>query len=335
MSKETLATLNSDTLIGYTEKRGTAWHYRKGLQGDESNHYPGPIPVEDVRRRLFDWEAVEGPIETTVLLPEGVTRVTDPTRKAIIHPKTLAFLGVFKNGYQGHGYNEWLIENVENLLDSYLAVGSAGLLRGGAQAWVQIEMEDTLKVSGVEFRPFLTAATSMDGTLASQYIQGAQVVRCDNSLAFAIGSADTKIKRKHTRKSLDKIGEVRDALGIVFETGDTLSAEIDRLTNETVTDAQLERFLKEWAPEGKAPRSKTMATHKRLMARNLWENDDRVFPWKNTAFGVLQMTNTYSHHLSIVRNVSRQERNMANLISGKRAAEDNETMRILADVLAK
>ena len=58
MSRETLHSLNTNTLIGNTNARGTAWHYRAEDQGEESNHYPGSIPVRDVERRLFDWEAV-------------------------------------------------------------------------------------------------------------------------------------------------------------------------------------------------------------------------------------------------------------------------------------
>ena len=59
MSRETLQHLNTHTLIGNDRRqRGTAWHYRAEEQGEETNHYPGPIPVDDVERRLFHWEAV-------------------------------------------------------------------------------------------------------------------------------------------------------------------------------------------------------------------------------------------------------------------------------------
>lgn len=51
MSKETLTTLNTNTLISHTATRGTAWHYRADLQGDAPNHYPDAIPVEDVQLR--------------------------------------------------------------------------------------------------------------------------------------------------------------------------------------------------------------------------------------------------------------------------------------------
>src|SRR5512132_2160902 len=66
MSKETLRHLNTNTLIGNTDQRGTAWHYRAEEQGEESNHYPGPIPVEDVERRLFHWRAESRPVAVEI-----------------------------------------------------------------------------------------------------------------------------------------------------------------------------------------------------------------------------------------------------------------------------
>src|SRR5690606_11655245 len=75
MSKETLQHLNTNTLIGNTTQRGTAWHYRADLQGGEPNHYAGPIPVEDVRRRLFDWTAQSRPL--AVALPSDLAHATN------------------------------------------------------------------------------------------------------------------------------------------------------------------------------------------------------------------------------------------------------------------
>jgi hypothetical protein len=49
------------TLIGFTSKRGNAWHYRQEDQGNEPNHYPDAIPMDDVLRRLFNFEVWETP----------------------------------------------------------------------------------------------------------------------------------------------------------------------------------------------------------------------------------------------------------------------------------
>ena len=67
-------------MIGFTDKRGNAWHYREALQGEEPNHYPGPVPVTDVHRRLFNWTPTEEEISTTVMTVDGVETFHDPTR---------------------------------------------------------------------------------------------------------------------------------------------------------------------------------------------------------------------------------------------------------------
>ena len=115
MSRETLAHLNTQTLIGYTSKRGQAWHYRADQQGAEPNHYEHAVPVADVRRRLFCWSPVEADIQAVTMDPDGVTTCTDPTRKAIVRPDTGAILGVFRTGYKVHDYDQWLITNVEGI----------------------------------------------------------------------------------------------------------------------------------------------------------------------------------------------------------------------------
>jgi Domain of unknown function (DUF932) len=112
-------------------------------------------------------------------------------------------------------------------------------LRGGAIAWVQVEIADTLNAAGVEFRPFLTATTSLDGSIATTYHTGAQVVVCDNTLSTALNSTDaTRLKIRHSRNSLAKLAKVRDALGIVHQVADTFTAQLERITNQTVTEAQ-------------------------------------------------------------------------------------------------
>lgn len=334
MSKETLEHLNTHTLIGYTEKRGTAWHYRAEEQGDESNHYPGAIPIEAIKRRLFDWQAVEGEITATHIGEEGVLQFTDPERKAIMRSDTGAILGIFKSGYRVHQFDEWLVHNVEDILDANLQVGSAGVLKGGAQAWVQIEMPETMEASeGVQYRPFLTAATSMDGSIATTYGTGAQLVVCDNTLSVALGSFNEKIKIRHSRNSLNKIGDVRDALNIVHQVSDIFEAQVAELTSQYVSDQQWKDFVKAFTqPESKSTRSINMAEKKASELNRLWNYDVMVAPWKNNAFGVLTAVNTHAHHFQTVRGASRAERNMDRAITGGVDKMDNLTLKVLASV---
>ncbi len=154
MSRESLTWLNTNTLIGCTDKRGTAWHWRAQEQGEQSNHYPGPIPLEDVQDRLFHWQAktrrlaVEVPAQVVEAthwdsgLPMRWTVLED--KQAICRSDNDTVMGIFGTGYVRHQYREWLLSAVADLLDDDLAISSAGLLRGGAIAWVEVSMPDTI-----------------------------------------------------------------------------------------------------------------------------------------------------------------------------------------------
>jgi phage/plasmid-like protein (TIGR03299 family) len=357
MSKETIEWLNTQTLIGFTEKRGTAWHYRADEQGDEPNHYPGAIPVEDVERRLFHWEALSRPVATT--LP---CDLTDPAMAGIdddgmpykllwiegeqrmVRPDTEAVFGNFKSGYQGHQYREWLLDNVATILDDDLGISSAGLLREGAQAWVEISVPDTITTpQGVTFRPNLLAVTSFDGSLATSYGRKVTNTVCDNTMASALGEKDQKIKFKHTRYSALQVGQAREALAMVYTLADDYMAQLDRLEAVKVSEVAWKKFLdahvltddngnvRTWA-ELKG-RSKTMATNKWEGLNRLYAHDQRVAPWAGTAIGVVQAVNTYVHHEGIVRGATRPERNMASAIEGKFDALDQDTLDTLMSVL--
>ncbi len=340
MSRETLQWLNNQTLIGFTEKRGNAWHYAEALQGDEPNHYKGPVPVEDVRRRLFGWEAVSTPLFVASGNPIAPDYVEIPDRQAIIRSDTRDVLGIFKDGYQPHQYDAWLVRNVEAILDAGLAIGSAGLLRSGAQAWVSVEVpENVITPSGVVFRPQLIAATSFDGSIATTYKRSATIVVCDNTLAAGLAGAGERYRLKHTRYSGGKVGEAREAFGIVYQTAEDVEAEIEKLLTVGVTDPEFAKVRDIMIPLTDAKgqpvegRKLTVAEGKRDEIARLYLHDDRVTPWAGTAFGVLQAFNTYQHHYGIVRNASRVQRNRSNAIGNEVADNDAAVLKALDEVL--
>jgi phage/plasmid-like protein (TIGR03299 family) len=340
MSSETYEWLNQNTLIGLTDRRGNAWHYKASEQGAEPNHYPGFIPVEDVERRLFDWHAIEGAVVATAITPDGVIQSTPETSggfKAIMRDDTGFILGVPKDGWQIHQYDEWLLKEVASLLDDDLGIGSAGLLRNGRIAWVQIEVPDSITTpSGVEFRPYLLAATAFDGSLSTTYKRCVQNVVCDNTMAAGLGEQGQVFKVRHTKYSQAKLADAREALAIVYTIAEDFTAEVEELTNTTVTDAQWAEFLAELAP---VPADKTRkaaigrATNKQAALQNLWDNDNRVAPWRNTAWGVVQAVNTADHHVFSVRGSERVERNQLKAVQGGFEKLDASTVETLATVL--
>lgn len=350
MSQETMTWLNRNTLIGYVEKRGSAWHYRKSDQGDEPNHYPLAIPVDDVLRRLFPWHAVEartfyefdsGNLE--LFGPDGVTKIKRSERKTIIRSDTGAELGSFKEGYKPHQYDEWLIHNVATLLDTSsgdLGIGSAGLLKGGGVAWVEISMPDTISTpEGFDFRPYLLAATSFNGSLATTYGQKVCATVCDNTLSANLADKTQQVKIRHSRHSLDKIGDVREALGILHGIADDFSKQVADLCEIKISDHQFEELIDKISPlpkpgEAKTTRAISLAENKREELWRLWRNDERVSPWHGSAFGALQALNTYQHHSMNVRGMSRPERNMLNAVNGTIEKADVEALEMIYSLAA-
>src|SRR3990170_534732 len=225
MSQETMEWLNTQTLIGFTEKRGNAWHYQASLQGDEPNHYEGPVPVEDVERRLFNFKVEKAQI---FVQNEDGTYVQVSDRNAIRADDNGDVLGVFMSGYEPHQYGEWLVKNVATILDDELGIGSAGLLKNRGQAWVSVEVPENITTpEGVEFRPNLVAATSFDGSLATTYARTVTAVVCDNTLQTGLSEGGQKFRLRHTKYSGLKITDAREALAIVYGIADDFSAEVE------------------------------------------------------------------------------------------------------------
>lgn len=341
MSRETMQWLNEKTLIGYTDKRGRAWHYRASDQGAEPNHYPDAIPVDDVLRRLFDFKLIEGEVSATAITPDGVVTTTDPNRKAIMHSGTGDILGIFKQGYTPHQYEEWLIDTVAAILDDTLQIGSAGLLQRGAVAWVQVEVPDTITTpEGVTFRPHLLAATSADGSLSTTFKRTVTNTVCDNTMAIALGEQGETLKVRHSRYSHLKLADARAALDIVHTIADDFAAQVAQLANVTVSDGDFARFLDSLVPlvddkgAPKTGRSETMARNKRDKLVEMYENDNRVAPWRGTGWGVVQLVNTFEHHGANVKGMSRADRNMLRAVKGEVDKIDADAIDRLHAVLA-
>lgn len=336
-----------------------AWHYRATMQGNEPNHYAGFVPVEDVVRRLFNWEPARGTVESTATLitPEGVNTFTlkDEDSVHILRPPGAlseddpgAILGKFKGtvggkGYKVHLYRLWLLENLATILGDQLGISAAGLLREGAQAWVEVSVPESITTpEGVTFRPNLLAGTSLDGSWATGYGRTVQLSICDNTTAIARREKGQKIKFKHTANSLTRIGEAREALQLVYTAADEFAAEVAELCDTTVTDSQWERFLAELhstkdektgeeLPDG---RSRSYALNRRTELDELYRTDPRCTPWAGSAFGVLQTVNTHTHHVAPVKGMSRPMRNMDRAVSGGIDKLDADTMSTLDKVLS-
>jgi len=346
MSAETMEWLNSNILVGYTDERGHAWHYRQDLQGSEPNHYTGAVPTADILRRLFSWSAISAPVfvrvPATLDDATGVDEAGNPikfiqaeNRQAILRDDTLGLMKIFKGGYRSHQYGEWLVQNLSNIVDDDINFGSAGLLKNGAVAFVSLEMPESVEIiEGFSVRPHLLATTSHNGMLATTYKSVSTFVVCDNTHAMAMGEKTSQFKARHSKNSGMRIQSARDALGIVHAMKDDIVAEVLALSSHKVSDAEWQKVLERLNPipemelDQSNKASVTRAENKRAELVSLYNFDTRVAPWKGSALGVLQAFNTYNHHI-VGANDNRVERNMMNALMGKTEQSDRKVLDLL------
>jgi len=327
MSKETIQWLNENVMYGFAAHRSN-WDASMSFgQGgkpwfaDENYQYlyQDGIPVQDVIDNLFWWTPVEAePLIRVVcdiddahsFLDDGTPYryVADPKRKAILRPDTLEVFGYFgKDSYTVHGYEQWLITNVANLIDDgEVGISSAGLLRGGGQAWVSIELPDDIEVAGAgHIRPCIIAATSCDGTLATTYATRIMRPECDNSLRISLNASGNTMRVKHSARSMNRISDARQALGLIYQMGDVAQQWFDELANVDVSDRQFDQIIRGLAPipdpdvvDGKVKnqRAITIATGKQSALLDMWNHDPRSAPWNGTLAGAFHAVSTWQQH---------------------------------------
>lgn len=326
--------LNNNTLIGFTLKRGNAWHRDLSLVvGGLDNHYAGAIPVEDVHSRLFGWSAIESPVFVQI---DGMMMPVDG-RKALVRSDNGHVLGIHSDGYKGHAYGTWLVDNLSKMVGGGAEFANAGLLADGAQAWVQIEMPDNIDAGGVKVRPFLLATTSFDGSIATTYKTGFTNVVCDNTFGMFMSEAGESYKRKHTRHSEFSLLNAAGTVNTLHLVAESVTADIERMLSVEVSDLQWSKFVTAHAPiaDDASKRSISMAETKREALTGLYRTDMRVAPWAGTAWGVVQAVNTYNEHFAIVRNVDPFERKMTRAIKGQVGTDDAGTLVTLGKVIGR
>lgn len=340
MSKETLSWLNDNVRYGFTSERGPAWWAAEDYMSNGS-HFDLAVP-DDVVYRLFDVRLVSGP-STSVFTDSKGERVpvNDLTRQQIIRILTDEdgnesgeTLGVFKQGYKIHGYNEWINAAMRNITDSQLETACAALLRKGAVAFHQVKLPGTHEVNGFPFTPYFTGATSADGTVASTWFTGVDAAWCDNSFEMARKNAQTRVSVKHTKNSPDRLADVRDELGLVVKAGEDFAQMADEYMNVEVSAKDFQLWLDEMipVPDNKG-RGQTIALNKREAYEDMYATDPMVAPVAGTKFGLLQLDNTWRTHKQTVKGANRMERNLLKMVDGTTADDDAKALAALDKVL--
>jgi len=330
MTQETMTDLRKYVLTGFDKP----WHFDPANPDSVANFYELGVPPEQVEALFALATAVKSPVfvfdeNGKAYEAEGWTAITQPGMG-----RNVPYVG---KSFEPHQFNDDLWAVIKEAINGELRVASAGLLKQGAQAFVQISRPEPLEASGLEFRPGLMGATALDGTMKTGWFDTSVHTVCDNTCTWAISSARASVRVKHTRNSVERIhkGDVLEALQSMAE---NMGHEINRAADTNVTDSQFEQFLTALFPDPKDPetetRAKAQADRKRGEMRNMYHTDPRAKPWAGNVLGVMQAANTWFNHESPIRGADRIERQKENTINGKLEAFDALAFKTIRQLVA-
>lgn len=354
MSKETYQWLANNVIAGFQDTRPVWWHKYAQAEGWEPMTYPGAIPVERVKELLCSWEPTLSRIldEDTAIaaiqsgltgddLIAAVRTARLPSHKNV--KRDNRHIGLIGIDAATHLYGDWLVGTVqETVKPDELEISSTGLLRDGAQAWVQIERpQSAVGPGGIAFSAYVMLSTSLDGSWASQINQNQTFVICDNTANIGRGQ---NVSFKHTSQSGSKLGAYRGVMAAIMRGETDFKAELERMLSVKVSPDAFGRFLDKFVPIDEIndkPAKKTRSERKRQEITALYHNDPRVVQWTGTEFGLVQAVSTWNQHVSQLRNATGYEmtdtdlramRNYSQAMRGNTGA-DNATSEVLRSVL--
>lgn len=249
--------------------RKSAWHQMGTVLPD----YLSPMAMQTAAG--LDWTVTKRPIFTTA---DGdvtnVIRIDD--KAATVRSDTNQPLGVVGNTYeiiQNTAIFEFLTAVTDN---GDVKIETAGALRGGRQVWAQARIGDTYSIGGDPHATYLTVATSHNGSVAFSIFPTNVRVVCANTFSMALAGKTVAYKVLHTVNHQANVADARRALDLTFRDSETFAAQVDRLQNETVTDAEFAALVERLTP---MPADPTTRGEKTTATRMAAARDDLTGLW--------------------------------------------------------
>ena len=276
----------SDEVESFVSVRVPAWH-------NLGNVLEGHVSTAEMLNEgnLAGWnvrvEEVEVPDGYYSRKPQYRTVRTSP-----VNPDTTDILG-----YVGERYNPYQNDELFDFGDALLDGGrweTAGSLRGGTRVFGALELDRTTDIAGEDrITNYLLVSTSHDGTAAIQASVTPIRVVCMNTLNAALKGAKQTFKIRHTKSMSGKVQAAREALGLTHLYIDLWSEEMERLTDQIVTDIQFEQLIDSvYKPAGDDP-AKAAITRFDKRKDVLWDiwNGDTIGLFRNTGYGAYNTLN--------------------------------------------
>ena len=282
----------------FASARKSAWH-QLGQITDEC------MTAEEVMSKawLGGWEVRKIALQGIEVTDKGVTKVDCPDKFMTVrtNPATGAteYLGVVGEDYTTV-QNEQVAELLNLLVDESGAhFETAGSMRKGKSVFVTMKLPKAMEIAGVDRMDlYLAATTSHDGTASLRLDATPVRIVCANTQRMAYERSLGSYVFRHAPTITAKIGEARQALGLVWKHFAAFETEAEKMINESLTMGEFEKITAQLWPlaDDASDIAKNNAKQRTSSLRYLIRDADTQKAIKGTRWAGYQAITEYLDH---------------------------------------
>lgn len=283
--------------------RTVPWH-GLGTKVDEA-----PTSADALRLAGLDWTVEQKNIQLC-----GGAKIQN--YKANVRSSDGQVLGIVSDRYK-IVQNSDAFEFTDSIIGGDVRYETAGSLNGGKKIWLLAKLPET-EIAGDKTEPFMCFSNTHDGSGAIRVCMTPVRVVCSNTLNLALDTARRSWSVRHTGDLQSKMHEARICLQMANVYMGELAKEADRLTNTTVTRAQLDQILEELFPVDESSSQREKENVKKLKDEFMvcYFAPD-ILKFRGTAWGAVNaMSDMISHNAPRRKTANYRENNWGRIMDG-------------------
>ena len=268
--------------------------------------------ADALRLAGLDWQVKQRPIQVC-----GGSKIDN--YKANVRSTDGKVLGVVTDSYRII-QNEDAFSFTDSLIGGDVRYETAGSLKEGRKIWLLAKMP-VQKVVGDDVEPYLCFSNTHDGSGSIRVCMTPVRVVCNNTLNFALRTANRHWSTRHTGDLQAKMQEARMCLELAEQYMAGLAEYGDRLANIRITDEELDKILDEMFPfdEEKDTLRKQNSMKKAKEEFMVCYLRPDIAQFLGTAWGVVNaMSDMVTHTAPRRRTNTYQENNWGRIMDGHR-----------------
>lgn len=322
----------------YVEDRGLPWHVTLSRRLDLPELMTGSGTKLTAKDAIvlagMDWSVAKAPEYARI----GKRFVPVPGKNVTYRTDTGAILG----SGRGDGYK--IVQNVEAFAfadaivdESDAHYETAGVLFGGRQVFLSMELPDGIHVDGdpSDYRLFLVVSNGHDGKHEMRADVSVERTLCRNTLRVSHERAISSWAIRHTQSLTGRLQEARDALRLTFQYAETFAEDASALVTKTLAERQVDEILRQLFPLTETQEERIAKTPDLVLAttygkvRTLYHESPTVAPVRGSAYGVLNAITEYVDH---AKTYSSEDRRADALIFADAGDVQDRAWKLLASV---